>query len=114
MRIETTPGMLADCRRGYLIAPAGCGKTHLIAQAVASSSGGRQLILTHTHAGVHSLNQKLRRMGVGLRQVRVETIASWCLRYAAAFSSLSGIDNMRPAGAAWNTVYDGALDVLRR
>jgi hypothetical protein len=43
--------------KGYVIAPAGYGKTHLIALAVRASSG-RQLILTHTFAGVNSIKTK--------------------------------------------------------
>ena len=41
----------AGCDRGLVVAPAGCGKTHLIAEAVGHAKG-KQLVLTHTHAGV--------------------------------------------------------------
>ena len=43
---------------GYLIAPAGFGKTHLIAEAVSRGSN-RQLVLTHTYAGVNVLRRKM-------------------------------------------------------
>ena len=45
---------------GYVVAPAGFGKTHLIADAV-KLSAGRQLILTHTHSGVDALKKKLKK-----------------------------------------------------
>ena len=51
---------LAACSgNGYVVAPAGFGKTHTIAQAT-SLSTGRQLVLTHTHAGVNALRKKMR------------------------------------------------------
>ena len=40
---------LAKSKRSLVVAPAGCGKTRLIADAVRQGEG-RQLILTHTHA----------------------------------------------------------------
>ena len=42
---------------GYVVAPAGFGKTYLIAESTALSTG-RQLILTHTYAGVDALRFK--------------------------------------------------------
>ncbi|CAB3863729.1 hypothetical protein LMG26689_02627 [Achromobacter animicus] len=44
--------------KGYVIAPAGYGKTHLIAMAVKVATK-RQLILTHTFAGVNSIKTKM-------------------------------------------------------
>ena len=54
---------LADAVRGFVVAPAGCGKTFLLAEAV-SISDGRQLILTHTHAGVRAIRGHLERRAV--------------------------------------------------
>ena len=44
--------------KALVVAPAGYGKTHFIVEAVKFCSG-KSLILTHTHAGVASLRQKL-------------------------------------------------------
>ena len=60
---------------GYVVAPAGYGKTHLIAASTARSAG-RQLILTHTYAGVNALRHKMRALGVSDRLYRIDTIAS--------------------------------------
>ena len=60
---------------GYVVAPAGYGKTHLIAESTARSAG-RQLILTHTYAGVNALRRKMRILGVGDKFYRIDTIAS--------------------------------------
>ena len=46
---------LARSARGAMIAAAGCGKTEVIASAVANYGGGKELVLTHTHAGVEAI-----------------------------------------------------------
>jgi hypothetical protein len=81
---------LNDCTtKGYVIAPAGYGKTHLIALAVRGSSG-RQLILTHTFAGVNSIKTKMTALGVPAFKYQVDTIASWSLRLCLAYPKTSG------------------------
>jgi hypothetical protein len=105
--------ILAAAERAYLIAPAGCGKTEVIADAVALSTG-RQLILTHTHAGVDSLRYRLRRKGVPGSRFHVDTIASWALRYSQSYPLLSGLseDPMLIAGKDWARVYECADTLL--
>ena len=46
-----------------LIAPAGYGKTHLLAACIkCTPKNERQLILTHTHAGVASIKEKIKKL----------------------------------------------------
>jgi DNA helicase-2/ATP-dependent DNA helicase PcrA len=46
--------------RGTVTAPAGCGKTHLIAEALTRHGSGKPiLVLTHTNAGVVALRGRL-------------------------------------------------------
>lgn len=46
--------------RGTVTAPAGCGKTQLIADALTRHSGSKPiLVLTHTNAGVAALRERL-------------------------------------------------------
>jgi DNA helicase-2/ATP-dependent DNA helicase PcrA len=108
----TTAPDLARARRAYVIAPAGCGKTELIAAAVAADAGRRQLVLTHTHAGVAALRDRLRRHGVAKAQARVETIAGFALRFASAYPSTSRYPERQPRDAAWAEVYEAAGRVL--
>jgi DNA helicase-2/ATP-dependent DNA helicase PcrA len=68
-----------------LIAPAGYGKTFTIAECL-KRTGGRQLILTHTHAGVASIKDKLRRALVNSRKYNVETITGFAQKYVHAFN----------------------------
>lgn len=46
----------ARAQRAVVVAPPGCGKTELIARAVGCCpSDSKQLVLTHTHAGVDAI-----------------------------------------------------------
>jgi hypothetical protein len=89
---------------GYLLAPAGFGKTHLIAQAVSSASN-RQLVLTHTYAGVNVLRRKMRELKVSQQLFRVDTIASFVLRLCLSYSGTSGWTSERPVGQQWAELY---------
>lgn len=97
---------LNDCTtKGYVIAPAGYGKTHLIALAVRASSG-RQLILTHTFAGVHSIKTKMTALGVPVSKYQVDTIASWSLRLCLAYPKTSEWKTENPSSKQWNKLYE--------
>ena len=104
---------LAGSLRASVVAPAGCGKTHLIAQAVAEHCDGRQLVLTHTHAGVDALRRKMVQLGAPLSRFRIETIDGWCLRYAVAFPMTSNLATFRPTGDEWHAIHGGVSELLR-
>lgn len=111
---ETDPATLAAADHAFVVAPAGCGKTELIARAVTipSGSGLPHLILTHTNAGVAALRARLHRHGVPRSQARVETISGFALKYASAYPAVSGMAYTQPTGAQWGAVVEGALRVL--
>lgn len=102
-------------RRGNssVVAPAGHGKTEVIAKVAAL--GNRTLVLTHTHAGVHAIRARLKRLGVPTARAAVETVASWSTRYAYAFPGVAQPPPGDPqSGAEWDQLYAGsraALDV---
>jgi hypothetical protein len=99
-------------RRAVIVAPAGCGKTELIARAVAYCSvDSRQLILTHTHAGVDAIRHRLRGLNIPESHYHVETIHSFALRYAAAYPTSSSIANVRPRN---NEDYIGIIKSAER
>lgn len=105
--------VLAQAQRAYLVAPAGCGKTYQIARAVSFCENGKQLILTHTHAGVRSLREKLSKSGVPAKMYEVETIAGWALRISAAYPTVSGLGEFDPqAKNSWLNVYTAATTLL--
>jgi hypothetical protein len=105
---------LVESDRACLFAAAGCGKTEEISKAVALSTSGRQLVLTHTHAGVRSLRNRFRAMGIPPRQYHVDTIAGWALGCAAAYPTLSGLSDLTPTGDAWRDVYRAALELVKK
>ncbi len=94
-----------------VVAPAGHGKTEIIAKVAAL--GHRALILTHTHAGVHAIRARLKRLGVPHARVSVDTIAGWSMRYAHAFPGVAHPPEGTPQGSEqWNQLYRGATLAL--
>lgn len=76
---------ILEAQRGHVSAPAGCGKTELIAQALAVPSPKPSLVLTHTTAGVAALRQRLARMSIPPTLYRLNTIAGWALTILSMF-----------------------------
>lgn len=67
-------------------APAGFGKTHTISECVKLLPDNQcQLILTHTHAGIASLQQKMKDNGVPKHKYTIETITGIAQRIALSF-----------------------------
>ncbi len=105
-----TPESILSLSRRAIVAPAGHGKTELIAKVAAL--GRRTLVLTHTHAGVHAIKARLKRMHVPVDSVVVDTIASWARRYVQAFPSRSGRPELNLNKPDWDDVYLGAVSIL--
>lgn len=77
--------------RGTVTAPAGCGKTQLIAKALADHRGNKPiLVLTHTNAGVAALRGRLDNANVPHSAYRLSTIDGWAIRLIASFPGRSG------------------------
>lgn len=106
---------LLQSTRCSVTAPAGCGKTRLIADAVSRITDGRALVLTHTHAGARVLRSRLQEVGAKPGTYSVATIAGWALRYATAYPGLASLSNFEPTeDADWEAVYSGAGTLLGR
>jgi DNA helicase-2/ATP-dependent DNA helicase PcrA len=72
--------------KSMLIAPAGYGKTHSIAAALnVLKDNGKHLILTHTHAGIASIKEKLKKENISSKCFHVETISGFAQRYVLSF-----------------------------
>lgn len=79
--------------RGAVTAPAGCGKTQLIAEALKRHRAAKPiLVLTHTNAGVVALRARLDRAGVPSGAYRLSTIDGWAMRLISTFPARSGHD----------------------
>jgi hypothetical protein len=109
---EAVEAMLRS-QRAFAVAAAGCGKTELIGLFVADARSGRQLVLTHTHAGVAAIKKRLGELRVSPDKFHLGTIAGWCLRYGAAYPTISGSRPGAEADPDWATVYPSAEKLCR-
>lgn len=101
---------LLGVERGAIVAPAGHGKTELIAKVAAL--GRRTLVLTHTNAGIQAIRSRLKRLRVPQASVAVDTISGWSLRYAHGFPATARPPDDLPVGAQWDDVHRGVLNAL--
>lgn len=82
---------LLDFRGGSITAPAGCGKTQLIADTLAQHTGPRPvLILTHTNAGVTALRARMARARVAPASYRIATLDGFTMKLIGRFPARSG------------------------
>lgn len=89
--MHDAPIDLLSIERGTVTAPAGCGKTHLIAEALTCHTGPKPvLVLTHTNAGVAALRSRLNKAGVPTSSFRLMTIDGWVIRLLSMFPERSG------------------------
>ena len=100
-----------------MIAPAGCGKTHLIATSLKSSRAGqRTLVLTHTNAGVAALRQRFAREHIPNNRYWVHTIDGWAILITQGFPTRSQIDpttfDIRTPGIDYPRIHEAAIHLL--
>lgn len=101
--------------RGSVTAPAGCGKTQLIAETLAAHTQPRPiLVLTHTNAGVTALRTRLKRAGVPSAAYRISTIDGFAMRLIARFPARSGHDARILELQRPNTDYPAIREAARR
>ncbi len=103
--------VLIEALRGSVEAPAGCGKTQLIVDAMAAIRNRRPvLILTHTNAGVAVLRRRLSLSKVDPKAFRVFTLDGWALRMVSMFPERSGV---RRAALELRSPRDDYPDIRR-
>lgn len=84
---------LLTINRRTVTAAAGCGKTHLIGEALKRHSEDKPiLVLTHTNAGVAALRGRLSKEGVPPFKYRLATIDGWAIRLASTFPTRAKLD----------------------
>lgn len=72
--------------KSMIIAPAGYGKTYTIMECLHLLGASKKcLILTHTHAGIASIKEKMKKGNINPQKFAIDTISSFALRYSNAF-----------------------------
>lgn len=71
-------------QKSKIVAPAGYGKTHSLAQCIKHVQD-EALILTHTHAGVAAIKDKLKSQFIAPEKYHVETISSFSQKYTNSY-----------------------------
>lgn len=109
---------LLSVNGGVVTAPAGCGKTHLIASALTRQAERKPiLVLTHTNAGVAALRGRLDKLGVPPKSYRLATIDGWAMRLISTFPQRSGhnpdILTISNPGAHYPEIRRSAAVLLR-
>ena len=101
-----------------IIAPAGHGKTEMIVEIVQRAEG-KQLLLTHTNAGVDAIEKRMRKRNISKQKYSVTTIASFCLKWCTSYcatanfsKSLSQLNGSKEAKIYYSQLYSGAKKVL--
>lgn len=96
-----------ELQSSAIIAPAGHGKTEMIADIV-NYSFGKQLLLTHTNAGVDALEKRLKGRKISKQKYTVTTIAAFCIKWCMSYDSTGNFDKtLSPlnGGAEANKYY---------
>ena len=97
--------------KSMLIAPAGHGKTHSIAECL-NYTTGKQLILTHTHAGVSSINEKIKKAKFPSQIFHVETITGYAQKYMQAYYIGADIPDREDSGAYYSFLIEKAKKII--
>lgn len=99
------------CEHGFIEAPAGFGKTETIADAL-SLCKSKQLVLTHTHAGVDSLRKRIKAKKISSKLFHLETIDSFSLKLAKGYPRTSQYKDKDDGSVDWKLAREGASKVL--
>jgi AAA domain len=105
---------LLSIDRGLVVAPAGCGKTQLIADTLVRHTAQKPiLILTHTNAGVAALRERLNRARVSSSQYRLMTLDGWALRLSTMFPARAGYSSNMPALLNYPNIRAATVRLLK-
>lgn len=101
-----------------IIAPAGHGKTEMIADIVKHAEG-KQLLLTHTNAGVDAIEKRLQKRNISKKKYTVTTIAALCIKWCVSYDNtgsfdktLSPLNGSKEAKTYYEQLYRGAKKIF--
>ncbi|MFK8036639.1 MAG: UvrD-helicase domain-containing protein [Hyphomicrobiales bacterium] len=111
MSIDAPDPLLID--KGCIQAPAGCGKTYLIADSLKRNSATKPiLVLTHTNAAVAALRKNLDQAKVPRANYRLATIDGWAMRIIGMFPFRSSATQEILSKPDYPAIKDAALKLL--
>ena len=115
---ETELNEIMKMPSAAVIAPAGHGKTEMIAEIV-KFAVGKQLLLTHTNAGVDAIEKRLQRHNISKEKYTVTTIAAFCIKWCMSYDntgcfdkSLSPLNGKKESTAYYAQLYRGAKRIF--
>ena len=98
--------------KSLIIAPAGYGKTHTITECVkAIPDTDRVLILTHTHAGIASIKNKMINEKVDNKKFNIETITSYAQKYVKSYCT-DTLPDIEDSAIYWDFILEKVIDVF--
>ncbi len=101
-------------KKSLLIAPAGYGKTHTIAECLNYvPANEKQLILTHTHAGIASIKEKIKHLNVPTSKYQLETITSFAQKYVLAFCNLKELPDQDNSKEYYSFILEKASQLFK-
>lgn len=107
--------LAASATKVFIEAPAGCGKTQFIVHSIRDFCHGRQLVLTHTFAGVHALRNRFDSEHVDKSKFKIDTIAGFCVDYVRAYPQSCGVSPTALGDHVdWAQVYAAMLRLLEK
>ena len=109
-----TVEVVLNADRGMIVAPAGCGKTHLIASVLREKPKRPYLVLTHTTAGVTALKKRLLRLEIPPSHYVVTTLDGSAVRVATNFPGLCPVGLPPESGTPYyNALRQSILMLLQ-
>jgi len=100
--------------KSLLIAPAGFGKTHALAEClVRTPEDKKQLILTHTHAGIASIKEKVNRLKISASKYHIETITGFAQKYTLAFYCGNDIPLQEDSPKYYSFIIEKATELFK-
>lgn len=98
--------------KSLIIAPAGYGKTHTITECVkAIPDSDKVLILTHTHAGIASIKNKMINEKVDNKKFNIETITSYAQKYVKSYCT-DTLPDIEDSAIYWDFILEKVIDVF--
>lgn len=101
-----------NCKHSLLIAPAGYGKTYTIASCLQLVEG-THLVLTHTNAGIASIYEKIRKLGVSSSLYQIETISSFAQKIALSYTFSSSFPPQEESNLYYKSILKRATELIK-